>query len=178
MASITIDKKDARLGDVRFLVSAMDVKDDRFHTKNFKVKAGLGLATDGKRLHWVEEIALEDGFYVVHVRQKAKVTIEKMYELDTNEGGFPDCEDIIALPDTKPIAFNPENVSRTYTKVIRAMSGTTIDVSFVTDICNHLGDRVGEFYVEEPDKEGHTDKPVRFVAGNRRAAVMPLYMWL
>ena len=67
MATIQIDKNDSRLNAVKFLTSAMDPKDGRFHKKYFKVEpSGHAVATDGHRLHWVSDLPLEEGFYQVH----------------------------------------------------------------------------------------------------------------
>ena len=174
---LKIDKNDSRLKAVRFLASAMDPKDLRFHMIHFKVESGQGISTDGKRLHVINDLPLEDGFYYVHKNTKAMVLIEKAYELDNNEGSFPSTEDIITLPEENTFEqgaeFKSDNLSSIYTQIIRAMPGSnTLNVDFVRDVCNHFDD-VGEFIIPEPRK-GEIETPVHFVSGDLHAIVMPM----
>ena len=174
---LKIDKNDSRLKALRFLASAMDPKDLRFHIMHFKVESGQGISTDGNRLHVVNDIPLEDGFYYVHKNTKAMVLIEKAYELDNNEGSFPNTDDIVEMPEKEYFAaaveFIPGNLSSIYTQVIRAMPGTnTLNVDFVQDVCNCF-DGVGTFIIPEPRK-GEIENPVHFVLDDLHAVIMPM----
>ena len=174
---LKIDKNDSRLKAVRFLASAMDPKDLRFHMIHFKVESGQGISTDAKRLHVVNDLPLEDGFYYVHKNTKTMVLIEKTYELDNNEGSFPSTEDFIKLPEKNTfeqgVEFKSDKLSSIYTQVIRAMTGSnTLNVNFVRDVCNYFDD-VGTFIIPEPYK-GEIEKPVHFVSGDLHAIVMPM----
>jgi len=174
---LKIDKNDSRLKAVRFLASVMNLKDLRFHTFHFKVESGQGISTDGNRLHVVNDIPLEDGFYSVIKNTKTLVLIEKAYELDNKEGSFPSTEDIITLPEENTFEqgaeFKSDNLSSIYTQIIRAMPGSnTLNVDFVRDVCNYF-DYAGTFIIPEPRK-GEIETPVRFVSGDLQAIVMPL----
>ena len=174
---LKIDKNDSRLKAVRFLASAMDPKDLRFHVVHFKVESGQAVSTDGNRLHVVNDIPMGDGFYYVHKNTKTMVLIEKAYELNNNEGSFPDTGDIVALPEKNTFEqgaeFTLNNLSIIYTQVIRAMTGSnTLNVDFVRDACNCFDD-VGTFIIPEPRK-GEIEGPVHFVSGELHAIVMPM----
>ena len=174
---LKIDKNDSRLKAVRFLTSAMDPKDPRFHMIHFKVESGQGISTDAKRLHVVNDLPLEDGFYYVHKNIKAMVLIEKAYALNNNEGSFPSTDDIIKLPEKNTfeqgVEFALHNLSLIYTQIIRAMTGNnTLNVDFVRDVCNCFDD-VGTFIIPEPRK-GEIETPVHFVSGDLHAIVMPM----
>ena len=174
---LKINKNDSRSKAVRFLISAMDLENPRFHTIHFKVESRQAVSTDGKRLHVVNDIPLEDGFYAIHKNQKTMVLIEKAYELDNNESSFPSTEDIIKKPEKEYFFdmadFKLENLSSVYTQIIRAMPGSnTLNVDFVRDVCNYF-DNIGTFIIPEPRK-GEIETPVRFVSGDLQAIVMPL----
>ena len=174
---LKIDKNDSRLKAVRFLASAMNPKDLRFHTSHFKVESGQGISTDGHRLHVVNDIPLEDGFYAIHKNTKTMVLIEKAYDLNNNVGSFPSTEDIIKKPEKNTfeqgVEFALNNLSSIYTQIIRAMPGSnTLNVDFVRDVCNYFDD-VGTFIIPEPYK-GEIEKPVHFVSGDLHAIVMPM----
>ena len=144
---------------------------------HFKVESGQGISTDGKRLHVVNDLPLEDGFYYVHKNTKTMVLIEKTYELDNNEGSFPSTEDLIKLPEKNTfeqgVEFKSDELSSIYTQVIRAMTGNnTLNVDFVRDVCNCFDD-VGTFIIPEPYK-GEIETPVHFVSGDLHAIVMPM----
>ena len=176
MTTLKIDKNDSRLKTVRFLASAMDLNDLRFHMIHFKVESGQGISTDGSRLHVANNIPLEDGFYAVRKNTKALMLIEKAYELNDNEGRFPDTADIVKLPEPEyfsaAVDFIPGNLSSIYTQIIRAMPGTnTINVNFIRDVCNCFNG-VGTFIIPEP-REGEIENPVHFVLDDLHAVIVP-----
>ena len=177
MTTLKIEKYDSRLKAVRFLATAMDLKDTRFHVTHFKIENNQAVSTDGCRLHVVNDIPLEDGFYTIHKNTKAMVIIEKAYDLDTNEGGFPDTAEYIKLPEKEyfgaAVDFNLKNLSSIYTQIIRAMPGkNTLNVNFVRDVCNDFDD-VGTFIIPEPRK-GEIEDAIHFVSGDLHAVVMPM----
>ena len=177
MTTLKIDKNDSRLKAVRFLASAMNPEDLRFHVTHFKVESEQGASTDGGRIHVANNIPLEDGFYTIHKNTKAMVLIEKAYDLDTNEGGFPDTAEYIKLPEKEyfgaAVDFNLKNLSSIYTQIIRAMPGkNTLNVNFVRDVCNDFDD-VGTFIIPEPRK-GEIEDAIHFVSDDLHAAVMPM----
>jgi len=177
MPTLKIDKNDSRLKAVKFLASAMDLKDPRFHMIHFKVESDQGVSTNGCRLHVANNIPLEDGFYAVHKNTKALVLIEKAYELNNNEGSFPSTNDIIKLPEkeyfVESAEFTLKNLSSIYTQIIRAMPGSnTLNVDFVRDVCNDFDD-IGTFIIPEPRK-GEIEDAVHFVLDDLHAIVMPM----
>ena len=174
MTTIQIEKNDNRLNAVKFLTSAMDPKDGRFHKKYFKVEpSGHAVATDGHRLHWVSDLPLEEGFYQVHKNNKTSVLIEKVYELDNNEGSFPDYPGFLEIPEGSKefnLVCQESNVSSAYTNVIRAMTDTTLEFKFVNDICKTINDIV---YCSVPEPGETTNRPVHFTLNGFHAVVMP-----
>jgi len=185
MATVTIGKTDSRLKAVKFLTSCMAQKDNRFHIKHFKVeKDGSAVATDGSRLHWVSELPIEPGYYQVHKNNKASVLIEKVYDLDTDEGSYPDCTDLLEVPNGNgEKSFNlvciDNDPSSAYTQVIRTMQETTLNFNFVNDICVSIDDVVNCIVPESDTGWGSdgnkevTSKPVHFVLNGFHAVIMP-----
>ena len=177
MPTLKIDKNDSRLKAVKFLASAMNPKELRFHMVHFKVESGQAISTDGQRLHVANNIPLEDGFYTIHKNTKTMVLIEKSYELDNNEGSFPDTTDIVELPKKEyfsaAVEFYAGNLSNIYTQVIRAMPGSnTIDVNFVRDVCNCF-EGIGTFIIPEPRK-GQIENGIHFILDDLHAVLMPM----
>ena len=179
---IELTKTDQRLEAIQFLSKSMLPKDGRFHAGHIKVEEdGSAVSTDGSRLHWVNDIALEPGYYKVFKVTKTGALIDKVYELDTDEGTFPDYIDILAIPEGEgetsfDTVLNSERASGSYTKVIRAMSSSTLEFSFINDLCSIFDD---VFAVIVPKPEGnHNDdletcRPVHFIKNGYHAVVMP-----
>ena len=177
MTTLKIDKNDSRLKAVRFLASAMNPEDLRFHVTHFKVESEQGASTDGGRIHVANNIPLEDGFYIIHKNTKAMVLIKKAYDLDNNEGSFPGTADIVELPKKEyfsaAVEFYAGNLSNIYTQVIRAMPGSnTIDVNFVRDVCNCF-EGIGTFIIPEPRK-GQIENGIHFILDDLHAVLMPM----
>ena len=173
-----LSKTDPRLNAVQFLFKAMDPKDGRFHIMYFRVENGKAFSTDGHRLHHVDYIALEDGIYKVHKCTKTSALIDKVYELDNDEGSFPEIKDLLELPDHKvlDLMFNADCLSASYTKVVREMESTTLEIKFITDLM--IMDGVVTVHIPEPrnydtDREDETCQPVHFVLGGLHAVIMP-----
>ena len=190
MATVLIDKNDKRLKAIKFLTSCMAKNDHRFHIKHFKVESdGSAVSTNGSRLHWVKELPLESGYYKIHKNNKASVLIEKVYDLDTNEGSYPDYIDLLTVPEgedekVEDILFSERSerpgacdASGVYTKVVRNMTETTLNFNYVNDIYNTLEGDVVTCIVPEPDKtpKGNIEtwKPIHFMRNGYHAVVMP-----
>ncbi len=188
MSTVLIDKNDSRLKSVKFLTSCMSKEkgDFRFHIKHFKVEVdGSGVATDGSRLHWSEVVALEAGYYQVHKNNKASVLVEKVHNLDTDEGSFPDYAYLLLTPEGEAetefdvMATDEMSVkSGVYTKVVRAMTNTILNFQFVSDICTALDGDIMTVTIPEAVEnhrdELETNKPVHFQVPGFHAIVMPL----
>ena len=185
MTTIQIDKSDKRLKAVKFLTACMSKNDERFHCKHFKVESDQSaIATDGHRLHWVYDLALAPGYYQVHKNNKTSVLIEKVYELDTLEGSYPDYVDILSIPDdgkTFDIMFQDIpggcDVSGVYTTIIRQMESTTLNFDYVSDVYSALEGDVVSCIVPPNEKTGlgeiETCKPVHFQRNGFQAVIMP-----
>ena len=125
--TIELNKTDSRLEAIQFLAKSMLPKDGRFHVSHFKVQAnGNAVSTDGARLHFVGDLALEPGYYKVHKLTKSGALIDKAYELDTREGDFPNYADLLAFPSGNgeqsfSVNLTPDFASKSYTEVVRAM---------------------------------------------------------
>ena len=186
MATVLIDKNDSRLKAVKFLTSCMNTKDIRFHIHHFKVENdGSAVSTDGKRLHFVNELPLEAGYYEVHKNNKTSVLIEKKHDLESDDASYPQYEDLLKVPDgngeisenclfSENSGYDPSSV---YTIVIRHMTKSTLNFNYVNDIYNALeGDAV---VVTVPaaesfnDRELETCQPVHFTRNGFHAVVMP-----
>ena len=175
-----LNKFDDRLKAIQFLSKAMDCKSLRFHIKHFRVENGRAVSTDGHRLHHVDYVALEDGFYKIHKCTKTTALIDKVYELDNDEGSFPDYADLLVLPEFKvfDLMFSAEKLSASYTRVIRAMESTTLEFNYVKDLL--VMDGVVTIHIAEPESNIHnssepdeTCQPVHFVLGGLHAIIMP-----
>ena len=70
--TIELNKTDSRLETIQFLSKSMESKSGRFHTSHFKVEVnGNAASTDGARLHFVENLPLEPGYYKIHKLTKS-----------------------------------------------------------------------------------------------------------
>ena len=130
-----LSKFDDRLQAIQFLSKSMLPKDGRFHVGHIRVEAdGSAVSTDGARLHYVKDIALEPGYYKVHKCTKSGALIDKVFELDTSEGGFPDYADILTIPNIEGFDVmlrTSDNIpSKVFTEVVRAMAKSTVNFNF------------------------------------------------
>ena len=70
--TIELNKTSSRLEAIQFLAKSMLPKDGRFHTSHFKAEVnGNAVSTDGARLHFVENLPLEPGYYKIHKLTKS-----------------------------------------------------------------------------------------------------------
>ena len=172
--SIELQKNHPDLAKVRFLACVLPKSDLRFHVSHIKVDENFdGYSTDGARLHYTGDLQLSPGYYKVHKNTKSKVVIEKVHELDTNEGSFPNVTDILLIPDNPgfDVTLQPDYNFKTYTKIIRAMEKTTLNYDFVNDLCSTVND-TASVIVPEPDNN-ETCKPVHIVKNGYHAVLMP-----
>ena len=183
-----LSKTDERLQAIHFLSKSMLPEDGRFHVGHIRVEAdGSAVSTDGARLHFVKDINLEPGYYKVYKCTKSGALIDKVFELDTSEGGFPDYADILTIP--KAVGFDvmlgaSDNIpSKVFTKVVRAMAKSTVNFNFINDLCNVFND-LFSVIVPEPDTMSNNDnyiqdepetcKPIHFVNNGYHAVIMPV----
>ena len=186
--TIELSKPDSRLEAIQFLAKSMLPKDGRFHLGHVKVEAnGNAVSTDGSRMHFVENLPLEPGYYKVHKCTKSGALIDKIFELDTTEGSFPDYADILTIPNGNGeksfdvvLSTSDNQPSKTYSEIVRAMSGNVVNFNFVNDLCNVIDDTVSVI-VPAPDNmgknesfTGETCKPIHFVKNGYHAVIMPI----
>ena len=181
--TIELSKTDERLQAIQFLSKSMLPKDGRFHVGHIKVEAnGNAVSTDGARLHFVENLPLEPGYYKVHKVTKSGALIDKVFDLDIGEGGFPDYADILTIPNVQGFDVmlgTSDNIpSRVFTEVVRAMAKSTVNFNFINDLCNVFND-VFAVIVPEPgasydDDEPETERPIHFVNNGYHAVIMPV----
>ena len=179
--TIELSKPDSRLEAIQFLAKSMLPKDGRFHVGHIKVEAnGNAVSTDGARLHFVGDLALEPGYYKIHKLTKSGALIDKAHDLDTREGDFPDYADLLAFPSGNgeqsfSVNLTPDFASKSYTEVVRAMKGSTIEFSFLKDLCNTVQEVVSVVVPgpEETSRGLETCKPIHFGNDNLHAIIMP-----
>lgn len=181
MSTITIDKNDKRLDSVKFLISAMKKNDLRFHIKHFKVETdNSAVSTDGARLHYVKEIDLESGYYVVHKNLKTSVLIEKVYDFETGKERYPVYQDLLKVPDFIQFDYfnktEDSDPSSLFAEVVRKMKEAVLNFYFVEALCNTM-DGIITVSIAEPEKnyngEIETTQPIHFVKENLHAVIMP-----
>ena len=184
--TIELSKFDERLQAIQFLSKSMLPKDGRFHVGHIRVETDASaVSTDGSRLHWVKDINLEPGYYKVHKCTKSGVLIDKVFDLDTTEGSFPDYTDILAKRNDTSREFDvmlgtSDNIpSKVFTEVVRAMAKSTVNFNFINDLCNVFDDMVSVI-VPEPsassyrEGEPETCNPIHFVKNGYHAVIMPV----
>ena len=181
--TIELSKPDSRLEAIQFLAKSMLPKDGRFHVGHIKVEVnGNAASTDGARLHFVENLPLEPGYYKVHKCTKSGALIDKVFELDTSEGSFPDYDDILAKRNETSHEFlamlgtSDNNPSKVFTMVVRAMAKSTVNFNFINDLCNVFDDMVSVI-VPAPtgdDDDLETNGPIHFVKNGYHAVIMPI----
>ena len=179
--TIELSKFDERLQAIQFLSKSMLPKDGRFHVGHIRVEAdGSAVSTDSARLHFVKNINLEPGYYKVHKCTKSGALIDKVFELDTSEGGFPDYADTLTIPNVmgfKVMLGTSDNTpSKVFTKVVRAMAKSTVNFNFINDLCSIFDDMVSVI-VPEPtgdDDDLETNGPIHLVKNGYHAVIMPV----
>ena len=183
-----LSKFDPRLQAIQFLSKSMLPKDGRFHLGHIKVEAdGAAVSTDGMRLHYVKDTGFEPCYYKVHKCTKSGALIDKVYDLDTSEGSFPDYADIIAQRNNTAHEFDvllgasDNTPSKVFTKVVRAMTKSTVNFNFINDLCNVFDDFFTVIVPEPTSKDSRayskdleTDKPIHCVREGFHAAIMPV----
>ncbi|MFQ5772467.1 MAG: hypothetical protein ACE5HX_18165 [bacterium] len=179
--AIELDKNDIRLEAIRFLAKALDAKDDKFHTSHFKVEEnGSAVSSNGAILHWAKDVSLKPGYYKVHKITKTKALIDKVFDLDTNEGSFPDYQDLLRIPDAKrfDVWLSPDGYApaKAYTKIIRAMEVSTIDFIFLNNLCS-IFDDIFSVVIPKSEEFGgtiQTFKAIHLLKNDYHVLIMPL----
>jgi hypothetical protein len=161
--------------EVKFLASALNTSRDegRFHVNHIKVEDdGSAVATDGMRLHAVDNLPIAPGFYKVVKNIKRLVQIEKVEELAN--GSFPPTAELLEKPtnakwdDRLALTDDPVDLCKTYAEIIRAMGENTIRYEFLADIGEWFDEYNAEVIINDADSALH------FINGNKHALVMPV----
>ena len=85
---------------VKWLASALiaDNTDCRFHINHIYVdKNHRAVATDGSRMHVVDQLLIEPGFYSVFSNLKYSIEIVRVSEGDAPLGTYPDLTDLVVM---------------------------------------------------------------------------------
>jgi len=169
----TINKKDVtgystetHLKEIQWLASALAVDDARFHVTHIWVRENRqAIATDGSRMHVVEMVSLEPGYYKVVKKSRWSITLEKV-------------EETFDFPDVDVVLDGKTQINRCvtldcdkdafieYTLLVRKMDDNGVRYELFSAAVNGM-----DSYEIKFDRDcGH---PIYITTTNRTAIVMP-----
>lgn len=145
--------------------------DGRWHLNHLRVESNQAVATDGRRMHLSKAVSLEDGFYRVLNRTKAKVTLFRICSLDSSEANYPEYDQLVSVPDGEghrivcPGAEFPADA--THAKLIRLLpDNRCVQFRYIAEVITVMDDDCEVF---PPGDCGL----IHFVQDNYHAVIMP-----
>jgi len=182
--SFEVKKSNWNFKRVRFLANALSTDKVAYgYRTHIKVdESGMACATNGHQLNFCD-LPFESGYYKVLNNTKAKVVLERVLDIDSNEVSYPNVTDFLARPDVAGFDsdFTVDEMSSTYTKIVRAMTKTTINFYFIESLCETI-DEIMTVLIPEPESrfnnsdgenEKQTCQPVHCVNNEFHSVIMP-----
>ena len=162
---LELNKTSMDFDNVSFCAGILNNRDDRFHIHTLQVVFGVMTATDGYRLHLACVETVPNGYYRVVSKTKSKVILALVAESDVYS--YPDVSVVLDQDDECKILDciidDEMSTVRAHALITKAMDeDECINYRFVSDIAP------GDYTVEIRGR-----KPVMFINGSRKAAVMP-----